>query len=66
VAEGAPPMTASAGLVRCDRLGAYYAADTPSHIFQEYEQRKRRIERDLRDPKLQPLTGVPLDQNRPA
>jgi len=32
----------------------------------EYEQRKTRIERDLRDPKFQPLSGVPLDQEGPA
>ncbi len=33
---------------------------------EEYEQRKTRIERDLRDPKLQPLSGVSLDQDGPA
>jgi putative membrane protein len=33
---------------------------------EEYEQRKTRIERDLRDPKLQPLSGVPLEQEEPA
>ncbi len=33
---------------------------------EEYEQRKMRIERDLLNPKLQSLSGVPLEQEGPA
>jgi putative membrane protein len=33
---------------------------------EEYEERKSRIERDSRDPKLQPLSPVPLEQDVPA
>jgi putative membrane protein len=33
---------------------------------EEYEQRKDRIARDSRDPKLQPFSRTPLDQNLPG
>lgn len=62
-----PVRRATVRLYREDPLGILQRRYAAGEITtEEYEQRKARIERDLRDPRLQPLSRTHLDQDAPA